>query len=159
MNASCRPSCVTSIAGGEMWMVSHVLWDPGYQKNISMFISLCVLPRRWYLEPQRQEFDKKAKFRSQTKRLCPSWPVSSFVQICLPLVSALVFGLTALFTLPKIKLICSVHSILNSVNSVCSTAIPSKAPLTQAASRDEAHSLVLFPVFWTSRQSQRQLFA
>lgn len=68
MNPSCRPSCVTSIAGGEMRMVSHVLWDSGYQMNISMFISLHFSGLFVISEPWQQKFDKRAKFKSQTKK-------------------------------------------------------------------------------------------
>lgn len=122
-------------------MVSHVLWDSGYQMNISMFISLHF--SGWYVisSHNSKNLTRRQNLKARQKRLCPSWHVSSFVQICLPLASALVFGFTALFTLPKIKLICSVYSILNSVNSVCSAVTPSKAPVTRAASRDAAYSL------------------
>jgi hypothetical protein len=65
-------------------------------------------------EAQQQEFDRKGIFKIQTKWLCPFWLVSSFMRVCQPLASALIFGFTVSFTLPKIKLIYLVYSILNS---------------------------------------------
>lgn len=139
-NMSCRPSSVNSITGEERRTGSHVLWNSGYKTNVSGFVSLSFLGCMRY-RARAARTDKKGECKSQTWRLCPPWRVSSFVQTWQPLASALVFGFTALFSLPKIKLIYSVHSLLNSVNSVCWAVIPSKAPLMWAASWETARSL------------------
>lgn len=43
MNACSKPSCVNSIAAGEMRMFPDALWRPSCKTNISVFLPFCFL--------------------------------------------------------------------------------------------------------------------
>ena len=115
MTASCRPSCVNSIAGGETRMFSDALWSPSCKTSISVLISFCFVQlcisggsataRVW----QGGYFKRtqKGSLLLLRRLTCGDLSASSPHH---PL------WLSALLALPKIRPMCSLHSILNSAN-------------------------------------------